>query len=467
MSIYIVVFIIISAGFLLIMGLSRLLFRNSIIILLNLFVFIILFIGVYIGLIIGKEGLKLIIWVSPIGLIIYIISMYYLFRMINRPLNEIKSKLEFASNYDLSFKITMKFIGREFIGIVDSYNNYISSISELINNMKKANNISVNTNSDLFKSLEETSSSIEEIQSNLSNMMGLVNSLDKEISDNKLSSKDIQKLIGNTVNKINEQAVEITESSSSIEEIGTSIQNVENSMINKLKIIDNLVETATIGEKKINDMINTMKNASNSTNMIDEFVNLINNISSQTNLLAMNAAIEAAHAGEYGKGFSVVADEIRKLAEETNANSKAINNSINSVRENIQKSEKMSIDVGLYFKNIASSINEVSNSMVETKEAMCELSVASKQIIQSLSNLINNSQGLKEIGLDIEKSSNKIVFSMTSISNISNETKNGFKEITFGIVQILKSTKILEETGQINSENIKELNDLINKFVTK
>jgi methyl-accepting chemotaxis protein len=87
---------------------------------------------------------------------------------------------------------------------------------------------------------------------------------------------------------------------------------------------------------------------------------LINGIASQTNLLAMNAAIEAAHAGEYGKGFSVVADEIRKLAEASAANSKAIKTNLAAIIAGIKNANEASARSSESFATVQREIGAVS-----------------------------------------------------------------------------------------------------------
>ena len=420
---------------------------------------------VILGVIIGRYGELHLIWATAVGILSIIIMLVFLYNGLIKPVKTVKIKLENASNLDLSQNINGKYAD-EIKDIVDSYNLLVSKIGAFVNKIKATNKTSVSVNSELTVSLEETTASIAEIQSNISNITEIIKNLDKEIYNCSILTGEMSNTIDKSITKIKEQTEEVTESSASIEEIGASILNVETTVIDKISMIDNLAGTIKESENKMASNNTIIKNVIDSTKHIVEFVDVINDISAQTNLLAMNASIEAAHAGESGKGFSVVANEIRKLAVDTAANSKSITHSLKSVLKNIKNFETSNDQINSIFKRITNEVMDIARSMTEIRGAMKILSDTSKQIIQSLSNLMNNANELKEESKIVNTKTDAISVSMENISKLSGETKNGILEINSGVTQILNSAQYLEESSQISNEQITSVETMINKFQT-
>lgn len=131
-------------------------------------------------------------------------------------------------------------------------------------------------------------------------------------------------------------------------------------------------ELATMNEKLLAETNAANERAKDT----DEIVNFIQGVSSQTNLLGLNAAIEAARAGESGKGFSVVAQEIRKLS--------------NSSNESINKIDSV-------IKHISSSISSINNNLTKSNEVSQSQSAALEQIAASISELSTTAKALKDL----------------------------------------------------------------------
>jgi twitching motility protein PilJ len=219
------------------------------------------------------------------------------------------------------------------------------------------------------------------------------------------------------------QADEITNISNAVEKMAASMKQVSKNAEASADAVRGAMQLAVRGDRSMHQTTAAMSRIESAVQLtsekmrvlgarsseISEIINLINEIAAQTNLLALNAAIEAAHAGQAGTGFSVVADEIRKLAERSSRATRDVGTLIKSIQKEISEAvsamEKGSgeVQIGAQVSQEAGlALQEISTAVRHSVELMEEISTASEEQASITNNLARNMQVIS--GITIESS---------------------------------------------------------------
>ena len=189
-------------------------------------------------------------------------------------------------------------------------------------------------------------------------------------------------------------------------------------------------------------MVDRISQVSQQSQTLIEANEAIAAIASQTNLLAMNAAIEAAHAGELGKGFSVVADEIRRLAETAAEQSKNIGSNLASMRNEIEGVVESSQQSVQTFGGLLSHIQSTSSLVLEIQHAMEEQKVGSSQILEALKNM-------NDITGQVQSGSGEMTSSILVVRDEIEHLHESAHDIQSLMEGIVKETAEIDETARV------------------
>ncbi len=249
----------------------------------------------------------------------------------------------------------------------------------------------------------------EAVQASVVKIEGSLAGLDRNAD---IADKEAR-LIGDRVQELNKHIeTEVSaqeESAASVNNMVMSVATVADSARERRESLAALRNTAGDGEQQLSSLIESIGRMGGSVDAIRDMITIINKIASSTNLLAMNASIEAAHAGDAGRGFSVVADEIRTLAESSSKNAKDIGIKLKEVLSIINEVSDGGGRSKEAFEGIKREIEKAMDSFTEITQATEDLSTGGKQILEAITDLNKTSQGLKESGSAIADAQGKLV----------------------------------------------------------
>lgn len=349
----------------------------------------------------------------------------------------------------------------------NNLNTFLTGLSSAIDEIKNISQQNFEVKEDLLNVANQTSTSLTEIAANIEAIKKEISILDDNIHISSSSSENIFKSIDTLNNQLMEQNSMVEETSSSVAEMITSIDNVAKITNNRKSSTDHLVKTAKDGGEKLSDTVNIIAEINQSLDNIRGTTEIIQKIAVQTNLLAMNAAIEAAHAGEAGHGFSVVAQEIRNLSEATTVQSKQISVNLKKIIERIEKASKSSEITNDAYNQIHQEINEVNTSFLEIYNSMNELMIGGKQILEAMEHLREVSIHVKDASKEISSNSTETLDSIVRVKDISSSVRTNILDISSEIGEISNATNKANNLTEKLSHIIENLNKQVSHFKTK
>ncbi len=399
--------------------------------------------------------------------VIGIFLAYFLIKMITIPITRVDVMLsEIASGGgDLSKKL--KITTSDEVGSLSrSFNLFIETLNKMVTIIKKSVDTTIVVKEDLNSQVENTTSAVTEITANITSTIKSMETLKSIIDNTTESTTGIQNEVKDLDITIQEQSEAIENSSSAVNQMVASIQNVSSITSSKKETTKTLLTNTEKGEIVIASTIKAIGAIEENIESISGMVAVINNISAQTNLLAMNAAIEAAHAGDAGRGFAVVADEIRVLAENAALNAKDIKTEIKSIIERIKEAVREGDKTSRSFSEISLEVKSVYNAFSEILTTTEELAEGGTQILHSIEILNGISGKVTDSSGNITSTVEELNRIVSKVDRISLEVSSSMDEIATGSKEIGKETeKLSEATEQIAVESTK-LKSETDKFKT-
>ena len=375
-----------------------------------------------------------------------------------------KAMLEISEGKaDLTARIPVK--GNNEISLLaKSTNSVIESLGKTMKNLQDESGILSETGTEVSARMAENVEIINSVATDLGEIGACIAEETDSIRVVSEGMLNVETEISGLDTKIVRQSDAILSSSSAIENISSNIQSVSDRVGIITKEYAVLVDESQKGSRMQDDVSIQIEKIAQQSENLTEANAAIAAIAEQTNLLAMNAAIEAAHAGELGKGFGVDADEIRALAETSASQSDAISKLLGSITESISGIVKTSKTSAASFERVGNKIGQLNDLMMEVKSGMDEETQGVGDILSTMKTLDGTTRDIKEASAHMRKESQKVFENVQNLRSLADDTQVKSMQVTKSIDSIKNAASVAKDASERNQSATKGVIDMITGY---
>jgi methyl-accepting chemotaxis protein len=376
-------------------------------------------------------------------------------------------------------------LGNAFVLMLASLRESISNVSDSANLLQNSSGQLAVTSSQAREATSQIASTIQQIASGTVQQADSINRAGTSVGQMTNAIEDV-------ANGAQQQANEANNAASITAKLSAAIQQVSGNAQAVLRESSAASEAAQNGTQKVEDTLNGMQNIKQRvgasaekvremgtrSDKIGDIVVAIEDIASQTNLLALNAAIEAARAGEAGKGFAVVADEVRKLAERSSSATREIGDLVLSIQKTVTEAvaamEEGTTEVELGV-SIATQAGEALTKIMQATDSVnreaAQAALAAETMqssanelvvaVDSVSAIVEENTAATE---EMSASSTEVTEAIENIASVSEENSAAVEEVSASAEEMAAQVEEVNNSAELLMELATQLRDVVNRF---
>ncbi len=379
---------------------------------------------------------------------------------------KLTSKLldDIANNGDLTCRININMID-DFGVLISSVNTLIEKLSSMVKDLQSETHAVTESAGIISKSARYATGAI-----------GVMNHSLQHIDENSKKQDELVAVTGENLemlaDSIDTVKLHVTQQTEAVQSISTAISKMTDSISSVAhtakqaqEVSQGLSERSDIGNAAVEHAVSTMKEIQIVSAEVRKLLKVIQGIASQTNLLSMNAAIEAAHAGEFGAGFAVVADEVRSLASSSSSSARDIQVKIKEMMEKTTAGVEAITSAGTAFQGIRDNVIENAALVKNIYDAMIAQNQGATDTKQAADELVEAIHAIRDLAEEETEGAMKLRESMDAVVAASKSTMSAVQESLEATANMKMTVEKVDSSAAGNVDSVEKIHNHVEQFI--
>lgn len=361
--------------------------------------------------------------------------------------------------------IETQVVARDELGhLADGLHRFVRSLGDLMRRVQNQAREAAESGARLIREHEQLVETLSQLSSLAQSMGAEFHALGDQVAHTAFTVDETRGFAGSFQETVGQYSRQLRDASTELEQLGTSTRRTREVVEDAVSVFSELERVAVDGVDAGNRGRETSVRVSEAATVIGQALSVIQDIAARTQLLAMNAAIEAAHAGDQGRGFSVVAGEIRSLSENTSQQARQVTSSLQLLQELITTSAELSETTAGHFNQVQSVAQQTAQRFSELTSSIAHSEQAGTRVAQHVSGVIDGNTELMQRGENLVSAVDEIASTIKAVQDISTRSTDAFERLTGTVAQLSGALQASSDVIRQSSSSGEVLHSQIGGF---